>query len=495
LYNTRSPFTHIYTVFGGGQRNNLNVSHSQNIKPNWNFGGNFRKLTINKQISSKGRGDNEVVSTTYNGYSHYWTKDSSYFLFGAFSRMHHQQFESGGIVHTDSSSLKDYFGDNIEVYLENANSKEFRIGYHLYQQFKWKKLFTVYNDTRRFVFRNSFTDTDPGNENGFFDDFLLDPSETYDHSKFLEFSSEFGAKGDWKNAFYNVYYKIRQVNFLHKYLQLEDIRTESYIGGMLRYDNDTTYQLLLSGELMNNGNHRFYAQYENRLWDLSYLRQMDEPSAMYENYFGNHCQWHNRFNPTQTDKVKAAIKIPVKWIYFEPGLDFSLVNNYIYFNREKQPEQASGFTQIISPRMYLGIRLGKYLRWNTLAIYTLLTGNEEASDAFRIPPFFINSRFSFSKLMFNGKLDFSAGIDAHYKSPYYAKGYDPITQQFYLQNDFKIPEYLIFDLFTSIRIKTVRIFVKYAYLNEKKGFGYFPTPYYTGQPKTIDLGLSWKFYD
>ena len=107
LYNTRSPFTHLYTVFGSGNRSILEVTHSQNIKPTWNFGGNFRKLTINKQVSSTGRGDNEVESTGYNAYTYYWTNDSSYFVFGSISRLNHKLYESGGIVHTDSSTIID----------------------------------------------------------------------------------------------------------------------------------------------------------------------------------------------------------------------------------------------------------------------------------------------------------------------------------------------------------------------------------------------------
>ncbi len=246
---------------------------------------------------------------------------------------------------------------------------------------------------------------------------------------------------------------------------------------------------------MYNGNHRFYAKYENRLWDLSYLRHMSEPSAMYENYFSNHYQWHNNFIPTQSDKIKASIKVPLERIYFEPGVDFSLVKDYIYFNRESQPEQASDFSQIISPRLYIGIQLTKYISWKTSAIYTLTTGEEEAKDAFRIPPIFVNSKLAFEKLLFDGKLYFTTGIDAHYKSAYYAKAYDPITQQFHLQDSFEIPEYLLLNLFVNIRISTMRIFIKYAYFNEKKTYGYFVTPYYTGQPKVFDLGISWKFYD
>src|SRR5690606_30136884 len=44
-YKARTPFSSLYYVSGGEQI--LQVTHSQNIKPNWNFGANYNRITSN----------------------------------------------------------------------------------------------------------------------------------------------------------------------------------------------------------------------------------------------------------------------------------------------------------------------------------------------------------------------------------------------------------------------------------------------------------------
>jgi hypothetical protein len=247
--------------------------------------------------------------------------------------------------------------------------------------------------------------------------------------------------------------------------------------------------------MLNNGNHKIAAVYENRFWELSYKRLMYDPGAIHERYFSNHYEWFNDFGSVQSDNFRALFKIPIKKIAIRPFLNLSMLQNYIYFNENKMPAQASGFAQLYSPGLDFNIQIGKYLFWNNQFIYTFKTGEEEARDVFRIPPIFVNSSIYFSKFMFNEKLLMSIGLNAHYQSNYFADGYDPVTQQFYLQSDFELPSYVVADVFVNIKIKTVRLFLKYAYVNQKRGKGYFASPYYPGQPKGLDFGLSWMFYD
>ena len=89
LFDTRSPHTDLYVVFGSGNRNITDISFSQNIKPHWNFGFNLLWHTMDKQISRTGRGDNAVRGLSYNFYMYYWTPDSNYFALGAYTRMNH----------------------------------------------------------------------------------------------------------------------------------------------------------------------------------------------------------------------------------------------------------------------------------------------------------------------------------------------------------------------------------------------------------------------
>jgi hypothetical protein len=496
LFNTRSPHTDLFAGFASGNRNITRITHSQSIKPNWNFGLNLQWLTNDKQISSTGRGDNQVRGLAYNFYMYYWTPDSNYFALGAFTRMHHKVVEIGGVDTLGFSDIGDFFDENAELNLQDVTSTELDIKYYLYQQYQLNPAFAIYNELSRTLTSNYFTDANISTNKSFYDYLLFNTSETWNKNKFNDLTNEAGVKGDWKKAFYNAYYKYRNVSFNQLYLAEVDRKTEGYIGGSIRYDNDSSYYLSVSGELMlNNANHQINAVYENRFWELSYKRMMYDPGAIHEKYFGNHYEWYNNLGPVQSDNFKALFKIPLKKISINPFFNLSMIQNYIYFNENKMPSQASGFAQLYSPGLDLNIRIGRYLHWENQFIYTFKTGEEEARDVFRIPPIFINSYLYFSKFMFNEKLLMSLGINAHYQSNYYADGYDPVTQQFYLQNDFELPAYALADLFVNIKIKTVRVFLKFYYLNQKREQGYFASPYYPGQPKGMDLGLSWMFYD
>ena len=494
LYNTRSPYTGIYSVFGGGYRFILDVSHNQNIKPNWSFGANYQKLTINKQVSATGRGDLEASSTSYNAYTSYWTKDSAYSVTAAFSRMFHLVNESGGIKNENFQGLNGYFGNNVNVNLETAESSLLRIDYLLYQQLRLTPLLELYNDFRQNIGNNYFSESGLEKEGDYYDRILINTSSTSEFGKFREISNESGLKGDLHRAHYQAYFRIRSTDFVPKYLPSERM-LESYLGGELRYDNDTTYVLGISGELMQNGNHRFGATYENRLWKLSYRRIMYEPGAIHENYFGNHFEWYHDFLPVQSDKAEAYLKIKLGKIGIYPNISFSLIGNNIYYGADKMPAQANGFAQLSSPGLSFDILAGRNLHWNGEAIYTLVTGNEEAADAFRIPTFFVNSQVYYEKILFNDNLHFLAGVDAHYRTGYYAYAYNPVIQQFYLQDSFEIPSRILADVYVNLRIDNLRLFTKMTYINQPKGSGYFASPGYIGQPSVFDFGVSWMFYD
>jgi len=496
LFNTRSPHTDLYAVFGSGNRNITDISFSQNIKPNWNFGFNLLWYTMDKQISSTGRGDNAVRSLSYNFYMYYWSPDSNYFALGAYTRMNHKVAESGGVDTTGFRNINDFFDENAEVNLQDVGSSELNIKYYLYQQYQLNPAFAVYNEFYSSLISNYYSDPQVSTNQEFYDRILFNTSETWNKNKINDITNEAGVKGDWKKAFYNAYYRYRQVRFYQNYLTDVENRTEGYVGGSLRYDNDSSYYLLVEGELMlNNGNHKIRGIYENRFWELSYQRMMYDPGFMHERYFSNHYEWYNSFGSVQSDNIKVLFKIPLKKIAIRPFLNLSMLKNYIYFDVDKMPTQASGFAQLYSPGLDLNFQFGKNLHWDNQFIYTFKTGDEEARDVFRIPPIFVNSSIYYSRFMFNEKLLMSIGLNTHYQSNYFADGYDPITQQFYLQNDFELPSYFLANVFVNIKIKTVRLFLKYAYINQKTGKGYFASPYYPGQPKGLDLGLSWMFYD
>ena len=77
---------------------------------------------------------------------------------------------------------------------------------------------------------------------------------------------------------------------------------------------------------------------------------------------------------------------------------------------------------------------------------------------------------------------------------FYGHDYDPTIQQYFLQDHFDIPEYLLADVFVNFKVGRAVLFAKLVFANE--GFnipGYFPTPYYLGQHRVFDWGIIWQF--
>ena len=147
-----------------------------------------------------------------------------------------------------------------------------------------------------------------------------------------------------------------------------------------------------------------------------------------------------------------------------------------------------------SPELRLSLRLYDHIIFTSQAVYTKVLKNTD--DAIQIPNVFVNAQLAYENIFFNGNLDMHAGFEFHYKSDYYALGYDVPVQQFYVQQSFMTPSFPLIDIFFNARIKKGRIFFKYNNLIQLiTKEGYMPTPGYPGQRNIIDFGFDWSFYD
>jgi len=57
--------------------------------------------------------------------------------------------------------------------------------------------------------------------------------------------------------------------------------------------------------------------------------------------------------------------------------------------------------------------------------------------------------------------------------------------------------YPLFEVFANARINRVRLFAKFAHVNQGLvyGNGYFISPYFPGQPRTLAFGANWLLFD
>lgn len=509
-FDTKSPYSNMKISLGGKGRSILNVVYSRNINPRWNFGFDYRTFFIDKQIQRRGKGDRNVRSTYYDFFTSFQSKDSTYRLFFNVARNKHQVFESGGVLVSDAGgainedySFSDFFVQDRRPVLTAAESRELRQSIHLYHQYEIGRALQVYHKFDRYKQGNQFFDT-PGSEPiGFFDHTEVDSAKTHDEVKFIALRNEAGIKGNLLKLFYNGYYAIRHYSMDYKYIDEDTLGfkgVEHYFGGRIALSLDSLVQLRGWIEVEHEGNFKVEGSLRSKWLEASLKENKYAPGFVQQAYRGSHDVWDNNFSSIDVTQVNGYLNYQSKAFKISPGITFTRLNNYVYFDQDTSrvqdvlPVQASGTKIIISPELRFSLSLMRHITLQARVIYTNVPENSD--NAIRIPDFFVNGQLSYANIFVHGNLEVHTGVDFHWRSAYYPLGYDPVIQQFYTQDFFRSPDYPLVDVFLNAKIKRARIFVKYHNLVQTvTKQGYFPTPFYTGQASVIDFGFDWSFYD
>lgn len=494
-FDTKSPYTPLDIVVGGKGRAVTNIKHARNITPYWNAGVHYKKINADKQVSSSGKGDNQSASTAYYIHMDYQSPNGKYHGLTSLSRINHKVWEQGGIVIPEGEPVNAYFDKNASVRLDNAQSQDFRIGYHLYNHYKLRNEFQLYQSFQYIQNRNFFTDKPLTSDYSFFEDVLINPDSTTDQSQTNELINEFGIKGDYTKMFYRLFTKFRDVKYRSRYLPDNKLFFENSGGFELRYDFDSLQNIRASGEYILGGFYRFGGSYFNKFFTVEYWRTQSRPAIIEDTYFGNHFEWSNNFATPTSDMLKGSLIYNSKFMRIEPMASVTNVTNNIYYDYDMTPSQTGGAAQILSFGLNLDLTLAKKIFWKNEAIYTQVTGDEQAVNSLRIPEIFVNSKLYYGGYWFQEKIYIMFGVDANYKSEYFAPAYNPVVQQFYLQDDFLVPKYLLVNGFIEFQIEYLSMFLKMEHLNQSPNDGYFTHPYYRGQPRIFDIGVRWLFFN
>lgn len=511
-YDTKSPFTNLDVDLGGTGRATTRVSFSRNINPRWNFGFTYRGFFIDKQIQRRGKGDRSVKATYYDFYTAYQSKDSTYRLFMNFRRMYHQVDEYGGIPQSRVSKLSDFFADNVDPSLREAESNDLRANLHLAHQYKIGKALQLYHQFDLYEQTNQFVNDYPAEgaaAAAYFDYNELEyvnVGGTYDEAEFRTNRNEVGIKGSLLKLFYNGFYAIRNYQMNYNRL-LEDtllVRTkgaESYLGGRVSLKLDSLVEVNGLLEVQEEGNLRIEGEIKSRWFEASLKQALYEPTFAQQAYRGSHDVWNNSFDKVESTWLNGYLHYNSRWLSVSPGVTFTRLRNYVFFRYQEVdfgqkvlPFQSSGNQIYAAPELKLSMTFLKHIILSGRGVYTRLLENND--DALQLPELFVNGQLSYANIFFNGNLDMHAGVEVHWKSAYYAPGYDVASRQFYTQTSFKVPAFPVVDIFFNAKIKRGRIFLKYHNLIQAfSDHGYLPTPYYPGQKNVVDFGFDWQFYD
>lgn len=499
-YDTKSPYTNMELFFGGGNRNMMDLEFARNVTPKWNVGFTLNTIRARKTLNPNRRDDNQTVKNAYVFQTSYKSDNDKYILLANFSRTRHQVAEQGGIIPPDIDSTSVYFTyEDAKVWLRGARAIDLRQDYHLYHEYELLKGWQVYHVFDRRRQDLTFESRLGAAERPFFD--LYNPDRfnrldsTINNNQFSEWRNEVGFKGDLGPLYYNAFAKYRTGNMSGNF-QVDPFGFDEFsIGGALRGEINENWRFEAEGEYLVPSAFRINGKFISPFLEASYTKSLYKPSAMQMLYRGNHHRWSNRFSNIGLDQIEGVIKADFKRWSIRPSLSLNRVSNYVFFDENQQASQASGDAFMLIPGVKTSFNVSGKLFWESEVYYTLITG--DGADNFRIPELFANSRIYFDSPMFDENLFIQIGLDARYRSDYFADAYNPAMQQFYLQNRVVISAYPVIDFFLNARINRTRILLRYNHVNSNllNIPGYFVTPDYTGLKGMLDVGISWPLFD
>ncbi len=502
-YDTKSPYSRIRAAIGGRNRTVVDVGFNRSDSSNFNIGLDYFNYNSDKQVSSKGRNDRLVKNEGFDAYLAYFTNNRKYIVMANFSRMKTNAVDQGGID-TLGTNLG-YFDRDAKVRLANASSEYLKRTYHLYHQFSFNQAFQLFQVADRSYEYSKFTDADLNTDGSYFDTTYFSTEATNDSTFFETFSLENGIKGSLGPLFYSAHYRYRRYTFTWGTGDSDTLNfknqkpagdgIEHYIGGRVRYNFGDDYQLYGGLDFNLNGNQKLWGKLRFKNLLANFTTQQYEATYLEKAYLGNHDYWVNDFKTIKALQVDGSYRLPMKKIGFvTPELSFTTVTDYVYYNKKAVPTQIDGTTALLTAGAKLQINPAKLLYIEAEGLYTTVNGT--TTEAFPVPQVIANLNVYLHGINFNGHLDWQTGLDNHWKSDYFAPDYRVSTNQFFIQDRFNVPAYLITDFYANVKVGRAYVFFKFnnilgAFTKET----YFAAPDYVGKRSLVDYGFSWMFFD
>ncbi len=255
-------------------------------------------------------------------------------------------------------------------------------------------------------------------------------------------------------------------------------------------------QLLVDGQLNligQIGDYRVAATGELDLGragklEVSALNQLYSPDLIQRTYLLNgNALYDTDFGKTLESRLEGAYTLP--FVGIRAGLAYSLLTNYIYLDAAGTPQQRDGPNSILQLTAQRNVRLGNYCIDNRVLL------QRADQSVFRLPELYGEHSLYYAGKWF-GVLNVNLGFDVRYASGFQPYYYNPLLQQFQLQDRQATDFYVQVDPFFSLRVTKFRFFVRFIQAqtlwSDRLFYLTAEHPYPDG---ALRLGASWRLLD
>jgi hypothetical protein len=212
------------------------------------------------------------------------------------------------------------------------------------------------------------------------------------------------------------------------------------------------------------------------------------PNILAQSNYSNHFSWTNNFKNQYVLGIEARAAHQKK---LELAVQVSNLRNQIYYDAKALPQQNKAGFWLLQASVKHEFTVWGWLNFSGYNALQYTTN----STTLRLPLWISSNAVYAGKRLKKGYTAY-AGADVRYNANYFANGYQPATGVFYVQNNYKLQNYPILDLFAALQVSKVRIFVKLEHSNQYAfASTYYTTVFYPSTLFGVRGGVHWRFYN
>lgn len=541
FYNTTRPYSELNYQIASRSEQIIDLMHTQNIKPNWNFAFRYRLINSPGFFKNQKSNHNNYLFNTW-----YQSINKRYNAFLIILANNLQVGENGGIVDTSSTPvLKDpIYRDRYNittklggdpVYGSNFFSTDVGTGNRhsdfnvvLRQQYDLGRKDSLVTDSTviplfypRLRFEHTFK---LSSQQYNFRDYLGDSAYYYDHYQqtLPDFNDTIIVQDKWReisNDFSIIQFP--DANNLQQFfkvganlqlLQLSNVKGSSNfynINGHAEYRNRTRngkWDMAAIGDLyfagLNAADYRFGATLQRYVGKRKGYFQLGgeninrRPSFVFDS--------RSAFNfLSQPADLKKENIVHLHASLYQPALKlkltghYYLVTNYSYLRNFYEWTQESTVFNTLQIGAQKTFHLGKSWRWHADVYFQQVVGNAPLN----VPTIFTRNRIGYEGNLGFKNLDLAFGAEVRYHTDYKGDDYSPLMASFQYQDTTTVRNQVPHIAgYIHFRIRSFKFYFRAENLNTistRNGFGFtnniIETPAYPYPGMIMRFGIFWNF--
>ncbi|NLR92246.1 putative porin [Flammeovirga agarivorans] len=540
-YNAYIPVTDFNGVVGQDNRGKIGGKIARNIDPYWAVGLLFQRYS---EPYILGR---DKISNSYNAQQHtgfglntrYESKNNKYKLLASFYQYFHEGPESGGLaipsLVNDDTSLEDLFkfgrGQLTNYFSDGVSSFKWYYNTQLYHQYalvdsaKLQVFHELNRNHYRYQYSNStetistnrlyydkFNDhtyqqvNNLPNGEGYAPGYQPTVDTNYDYGSYPYVSvqqeyldNKLGIKSRLGPTFWSGYVQ-------HRFYRYQQRNADDYtpipLDHQLFVGGDVEFQLpknwgFVDGhgevDVLKGNIYNINAKLQSRFLNASFTLENTLAPMFTQQFSSVFMSWSEEKKPIGMQQFMVAPQLPLG----EKGNisvfgEINNINDYIYYDKYARPVQHNENIAYSRYGSRFKVKLG-HIQQIAEVVYT----QNNNQDVMPTPDIFATYEISYVREFRDGMISVYSGFDTKYVSSFYGYAFNPVTQQYHLQNDYETEGYFTLDFFLNFKMRRCMAFVRVSdILNAvNTTSGYWASAGYMGPGFGVSYGVRWLMFE